>query len=195
MHGSWRPVRAMTAATTTASILLLSVGCSGNQSSDGSPPPGASAPATDPSATPSATTDPVAPATGALVKLPRIQLRVPHGWTNDGQTIDWQFSYGRQLDQVIVADPGAQGHSTLDEFADQLLPEHHGLERVENVDVDGVTMFHATGRDNKYQVREEYGAVVDGSGVSIDFLFFNRDPAAKRRKIVDSVLASVSWQR
>ncbi len=45
----------------------------------------------------------------------------PEGWTKDGQDVDWQVSYGNQLDQVIVADPGGKDSLTLDEFA-QLAP-------------------------------------------------------------------------
>ena len=63
----------------------------------------------------------------------------------------------------------------------------------EPVEIGGVEMYHYAGQVNDSEYVEEYGAIYDGSQISINFLLSATSPEAERRELVDSVMATLTF--
>ena len=54
-------------------------------------------------------------------------------------------------------------------------------------------MYHYAGQVNDNEYVEEYGAIYDGSQISLNFLLSPTMPEAERQELVDSVLATLTF--
>ena len=63
----------------------------------------------------------------------------------------------------------------------------------EPVEIGGVELYHYAGQVSDSEYVEEYGAIYDGSQISINFLLATTGTDAERRELVDSVLATLTF--
>jgi hypothetical protein len=188
-------------------------GCSDDASSDspdsaptGSGPSGsASSPPSDtptaqPSAEPSAepSVEPsVEPATGTLMELEHSSVRVPASFevlpyddTNLRTAGDRRSAATIALNDVPAINPDL----SLSELA-RINIGSGVFDRkpkiVEPVTISGVRMYHATGPVSELEHFDEFGAMMGDAEVWITFTLPRDFPAAKRQRLVDSVLATL----
>jgi hypothetical protein len=140
----------------------------------------------------------VAAATGPVLEQPLLSLRMPEGWELDENQASF-LSSGNSGDLALgnmglSQLPSANPASTIDDVERAMIDSRfQGQGSVlPRVEVAGVEMVHVAGPSGM-RVDEAYGALVDGQIVNIVISLRPEIPEAERRAIIDSVLASVTW--
>jgi hypothetical protein len=179
-------------------LCLAATGCGGGGSASTGPSSAPGSATTDPSPSTSATpsTPAVSPATGITLKLPRISINAPKGWTRAHTMAPWQKGAADFLSMLTVMDPGGNEMVGLDDLARvsrASLRKGERLHRAPDVTVGGTDMYHLAGASDKYLFHDEYGVAYLGSVVTILIDLDKAIPANKREHIRESILASVTW--
>jgi hypothetical protein len=179
--------------TTTLAVLgclaLGTAGCGGGSSSSVADP--ASSPA---STLPSPTAPAVRPAAGRRVDLLAFTARTPQGFDYDHSLAkEIVFSSSRDVEQNIEYSDVTVYPGTSNAFAARLSIKnsswHPKPTVADPVTIDGETFYHLTGPVGSGVRLDEYGSVQDARLVKVSFEL--QGPAAQRKKLVDSVLATV----
>lgn len=185
-----------------ASALLLCglTGCSdgGAPTTDptttaGSPSKTVSSPTEEPTAT-------IEPATGDLVRFEQFSFNAPPGWkvgelelfsrSVDSPPPRQQIRKGEPFGYV-VASAGPAVRKSLGQLAREDVADGEAT-RVENVELDGETVYHVSKPDQAFETNEVFGLWRNGERISIRFSMIEATPR-KRQAIVDSVLATWEW--
>jgi len=140
----------------------------------------------------------VPPATGDVLELSNVSVRAPQGFQADPPDMTYlRFAFERDgIGSIALANtPAVTEDVSLPQQAEISIrnsgySEDPSIE--EPVEVGGVSMYHYGGQVNDSEYVEEYGAIYDGSQISVNFLLAATDSAAERQELVDSVLASLT---
>jgi hypothetical protein len=158
-----------------------------------SPSDPASESATEPG-TPSVT-----PATGIELVEATSAVRVPAGWEPQDALLDYASAATEpgKLNTVQLADSGSiSGGASLDALAEgaiKALPSGADVQRLPDVDLDGVPAFHL--HYTVPQDPQEYDVVTterNGRNVGLDFMLVKKNAAANP-DLIASVLATFRW--
>ena len=158
-----------------------------------SPSDPASESATEPG-TPSVT-----PATGIELVEATSAVRVPAGWEPQDALLDYASAATEpgKLNTVQLADSGSiSGGASLDALAEgaiKALPSGADVQRLPDVDLDGVPAFHL--HYTVPQDPQEYDVVTterNGRNVGLDFMLVKKN-AATNPDLIVSVLATFRW--
>jgi hypothetical protein len=158
-----------------------------------SPSDPASESATEPG-TPSVT-----PATGIELVEATSAVRVPAGWEPQDALLDYASAATEpgKLNTVQLADSGSiSGGASLDALAEgaiKALPSGADVQRLPDVDLDGVPAFHL--HYTVPQDSQEYDVVTterNGRNVGLDFMLVKKN-AATNPDLIASVLATFRW--
>ena len=176
---------------------LLLAGCS----DDGEDPEG-SPTSTPTDATSSTSTDPspsepgVEPASGFVIDLERVTMRVPEGWKKVRQMA--AFLVGAQdpgsFSSVSLGDLSAAGEPSLAEQAEFAAQSESRTRILDPVEIAGVEWYHVVGREDDLVGFEEFGTVHNGSQATISFSLDDKVPADEQQALIASVLATVAWK-
>jgi hypothetical protein len=164
-------------------------GCGGGSSSPAADPP------TSPTSAGSSPTPPaVEPASGRPVDLLAFTARTPHGFDYDNSLAkEIVFSSSRDVTQNIEYSDVTIFPGTSNGFAARLSVKnsswHPKPTMAAPVTIDGATFYHLTGPVGDGVRLDEYGSVQDARLVKLSFEL--QGPPAQRKKLVDSVLATV----
>jgi hypothetical protein len=157
------------------------------------PSESASGSATEPG-TPSVT-----PATGIELVEATSAVRVPAGWEPQDALLDYASAATEpgKLNTVQLADSGSiSGGASLDALAEgaiKALPSGADVQRLPDVDLDGVPAFHL--HNTVPQDPQEYDVVTterNGRNVGLDFMLVKKN-AATNPDLIASVLATFRW--
>ncbi len=183
-------------------LVLALAGCGDDPEGDDDQPTGRTHEPSGASSDPTPSLDPteaVAPASGAALELSNVSLRAPQGFDADppdGSNL--RFAFERNGVQSIgLANTQAFNEAlSLREQArisitNNVYPQQPSI--MEPVEVDGVTMYHYGGRISDIEYVEEYGAIYDGSQISVNFRLAATTPRAERHQLVESVMASLRF--
>jgi hypothetical protein len=189
--------RTTLAALAAATLLLAGCGDDGEPQADpsGTPTGSATSEAADP--TPTEPGEPaVEPASGFLIDLDRITMRVPDGWKKVRQFAD--FLVGAQdpggFSNVSLGDLSAVGEPSLEEQAEFAAKSESQTRILEPVEIAGAQWYHIVGREDRYVGFEQFGTVHNGSQATISFSLDDKTPADEQQAIIASVLATVEWK-
>jgi hypothetical protein len=186
----------MKAVAAASAVLVLTLpACTSDQDASGATPPGDTSSQTseasaDPTTEPSET-ETAEPLTGPVMRVEGISLQLPQGWHVSFETSVSSTAGSRAGTAALGVLTGEQWpldrllKSDLRVFGD--VADFH---RLPDVTVDGNPAYHYTGRPDSLNVRESYGFWDDGYQVVIDFELARRLSPAKRRELVDSVMAT-----
>jgi hypothetical protein len=171
-------------------LALGAAGCGGDPSSSSAVDPPSSPPTTGSSSTAAA----VEPASGRRVSLLAFTARVPQGFDYDNSLAkEIVFSSSRDVKQNIEYSDVTVYPGTSNAFAARLSVKNsswHPKPTVATpVTIDGATFYHLTGPVGNGVRLDEYGSVQDARLVKLSFEL--EGPAARRKKLVASVLATV----
>lgn len=201
-------LRSLGPATALALVLVLVTGCSDDDASGESPPSTSPSSSESPPAptdssssdtgTPSPSPSPsIEPASGPEVRVERFSVRAPRGWKIapeedpfTGQAVDGFASIfvGEQPDF-------GQGQLTLEESARSRLRTAAYSRRpkiLDPVTFNGQEWFHIAGQTNETDFSEDFGTVIDGLDLGVYMSFPVDTPAAERRAIAESVMATAT---
>jgi len=189
--------RTVSALAVTALVLVLA-GCGGEDPGLGADEPSSSAAATDeaaesPSGSPSETGVPAAD--GPRVSKGSLTLHFPQGY-QPRKVGTWVVSStGPAGEQVAVTARPTSSALSLDESA--RLGSDNGSwagkpTRADDVVVDGVEMWHFTGKNYADFVADTFG--VEFGGYAVVLLFSSPTDRATHEDLVASILASVRWK-
>jgi hypothetical protein len=185
-HALRRTALALVACAATALA-----GCGGGDSSE------ATGPSSTAPASPSTSTSPsVAPAEGRRVDLAAFTARTPQGFDYDNSLAkEIVFSGSRDYAQEVTYSDITVFPGTSNRFAARLSIRNSDWDPkpsiAGSVTFAGATWYHLTGPIGKGQHLEEFGTVTPGSSRLVKLSFEMKGPAARRRELVDSVLATV----
>lgn len=173
------------------SCAALLTACGGDEE-DPSGSPSSSPP---PSATAEPSTPSVEPASGARVELGSFQVRFPQGWEPRELGTLAVTTTGPEAEHLALTAHQAPAARPLDELIDAAVAT--GMwskrpERLEDVEVDGVLMYHLAGPGLNGYTDEQLGAEFGGYNVTLTVS--TTGSAADRRDLVDSLLASARWR-
>jgi hypothetical protein len=193
-------------------VVLALAGCGdGDDESDDQPTGQTSAPTSEssdptPSVDPTATGDPtassgstVAPATGEPLELSNVSVHAPKGFDADppdGSNLRFAFERGG-IQSIALANTDSTNEALSLRNQARISITNNVYPRKPSVlgpvEVDGVEMYHYAGpvSDNEYV--DEYGAIYDGSQISINFLLSATAAEAEHRELIDSVLATLTF--
>lgn len=192
-------------ATATTVLALVLTACSGSEEPTGgdgadagsseSVAPSASSSESS-SAPPSETpeTPEVAPATGPVLKVKGMQVNAPEGWET---TIRVAAGHGAFPTGQIGTTAGVNrfpnsGLFTIDEIADEEVADMgRGGKRLDDLEVDGVQVYHLVGSEEKGVDLERFGTIVNDQRVALVFTFANDESRAEKDEIIQSMLASM----
>lgn len=191
--------------TTTARALSLLVcaallaGCGGDEPSTAGPDQETSA---SPTATASAEpSEPaVEPADGPRVKVNSLVIRTPKGYTTrrssvGGLDIELVTASGPGFERLSFGSyPGYRPHS-LDELVKKAAADvewKRRPERLDDIEVDGVMMYHLSGPIGVGYTNEQFGAEVGNRIFRI--VVSTEGGQAERQELADSILATARWQ-
>lgn len=182
-----------------AGVLLLS-GCAGDDSNAAPADPTASGTTASSSPAPAEeTTDPrPTPASGPRLDGGDVSIQAPEGWVRADSLMDFIHvaEPRRGLGDVQLAEtPGTSTGATTDQLArialDTSVPDN--ARRLPDVTFDGVDFYHVAGSTPSDLHVTEYGADHLGRFVTVKFNLDHDIPAAERRAIIASVMASLRW--
>jgi hypothetical protein len=178
-------------AAVAATVLA---GCGSGSSSSVADPPSSTSPTSPSSPTSSDTAPAVDPASGRRVDLLAFTARTPHGFDYDNSLAkEIVFSSSRDLDQNLEYSDVTIYPGTSNAFAARLSVKNsswHPKPRIADpVTIDGAEFYHLTGPVGEGVRLDEYGSVQGARLVKLSFELTG--PASQRRKLVDSVLATV----
>lgn len=146
---------------------------------------------------PSSPTSTVEPAAGNLMKLSNVSANAPKGFTVDPPDMSYlRFAFERNgVQSISLANtPSVNEELSLGKQAEISIRNHiySTAPQIEKpVEIGGVKMYHFAGQVNDSEYVEEYGAIYDGSQVSINFLLSADATDAERTELVESVMASM----
>ena len=185
------------------SVLALA-GCSDDPEGevDDQPTEQSSSASTEPTdpVEPTETTSPtVPPATGKLLKLSNVSVHVPEGFQPDPPNLSYlrfAFEEGGIQSIALGNTPAVNEALSLREQArisirNNVYDQQPSI--LEPVEAGGVTMYHYAGQINDNEYVDEYGAIYDGSQVSVNFRLAATSSDAERQELVDSVMASLAF--
>ncbi len=152
-----------------------------------------------PDTTPESTYADVEPATGELVELDGLSLRVPVGYQvldSTGDLLNAQVDPAAGFDFLGVS---ATGNYDEHKDLDAMLATHNERDisyrrdptTRDRVVVDGVEMYHASGKVSPQLWAEAFGGGNTAYDIDIAFAFGLDTPAAERQRITESVMASI----
>ncbi|WP_193609493.1 hypothetical protein [Nocardioides lijunqiniae] len=197
-------MRTLGPVTALALVLVLVSGCSDDDPSGepgGSESPTASA--SSPEATegsPSASEDPSPePAEGEEVRVERLAIRAPEGWTVTKEGDPYSAQIGKDINAIYIQElpDFGGGKLSLQEVAQTRLRNGPYLREpkiMEPVTVAGQEWYHIAGRATETTYAEDFGTVADGLALLVAMSFDRKLPEAERQEIVDTVLASVTFE-
>jgi hypothetical protein len=186
-----------------ATVVALS-GCSDDSpvEVDDEPSEQSTTPSADPTDTdePTETSSPtVPPATGGLLELSNVSVRVPEGFQPDPPALSYlrfAFEQGGIQSIALGNTPAVNEDLSLREQArisirNNVYSQQPSIQ--DPVEIGGITMYHYAGQisDNEYVV--EYGAIHEGSQVSVNFRLAATSSDAERQQLVDSVMATLAF--
>lgn len=198
-----RTMRAVVASTVAA---LLVAGCGGGEP-DGPRTPTA-APASAGDTTPSEgsgetgtptpdETSTVPPASGARLELDLVAATAPEGWRKDDPVADVSVTAGYRgfnfLTLAEFTDPYA-GQAGFRKVSQEVIVSSGWLQEpklLPPTELDGVDVYHLSGRVSSAAFLEEFGALMDGKVVVVRLLLGDGQSAPERQRIVDAVLQTV----
>ena len=172
-----------------ACLALSPAGCGGGSSGAADP---SSSGATSPSA--SSTSPAVDPADGRKVSLAAFTARTPVGYDyDDSLAREIVFSSSRDLAQEITYSDVSVYPGTTNRFAARLTIKNSSWQPDPRigapVTVAGVTWYHLSGPVGDGRYLEDFGTVQNSRLIRISFQL--QAPPARRKTLVDSVLATV----
>lgn len=187
---------------TTGSLALVAAlalaGCSGG---DGRTT-GSTGPTGDPTTgAPSGPGSPsVEPATGPTLRLPHTEVRVPADWHVERQLVPSERAAGDgdTSSTISLGEINAFGSTPSPDrlatrwYRSSIYPLKP--RKLPSVDVDGVEMYHLSGKVQPLNWLEQYGAVVDDRIVTLSLEFSPEVTPAGRDRIRDAVLATFHWR-
>ncbi len=177
------------AGVAAATLVLGACGGTGATGAD----PSASPTAGEPSSTSPAASS-VEPATGPQVRTDTFTVRLPEGFrvTDDGVAV---AATGPSGDRMNLATLPLYADKSLHQLVDVAVGNgswDSRPERLDDVVVDGVEMYHLSGPTGLGVTRDEVGAQTDATFAYADFDL--RGPESVRRELIDSVLATWRWR-
>ncbi len=208
-------MRSLAASSAALAVLLLGSACSGSDDPGGSPSPSSASPTGSDTASPEPTdstgptgsADPSAgpatdPATGATLELPHSRVRIPSDWKRMSRLVRTQQDAKDpgSASLLSLAEINAFGSTnSADELVKSVLRVTRGTypltpKRLPNVVVDGVEMYHLSGKIQPLRWLEEYGAIFSDRIVTLGFEFSPDVSPAERQQVVASVLATFEWR-
>ncbi len=193
-------------AVLTLALVLVS-GCSddepsGDPGESGSPSASESSPEAPESsgATEEPTEEPsVDPAEGEEVRVERLAIRAPEGWTVTKEGDPYSAQIGKDINAIYIQElpDFGGGKLSLQEVAETRLRNGPYLREpkiVEPVTVAGQEWYHISGRATETTYAEDFGTVADGLALLVAMSFDRKLPADQRQAVVDEVLASVTFE-
>ena len=191
-------MRKAVGATVSCVVLALSACTSGTDdrertdppSSAGSPSESAGEVPTEPSVELPESTPLVEPATGPVLDVEGISVRIPQGWRLGYDTPFVATARGREGIMSLSTFPGPP--RSLRSLLKRELAQRKDLrsvERLDDVAIGGRSAFHYRAREDHY-VTDEFGLSDADHWVSVSFDLSDRVPPKRRRLIVESVLAT-----
>lgn len=152
-----------------------------------------SSPSPSESAEPSAPS--VEPASGARVELGSFQVRFPQGWEPRELGTLAVTTTGPDAEHLALTAHQAPTARPLDELIDAAVATgmwSERPERLDDVEVDGVPMYHLAGPGLNGYTDEQFGAEFGGYNVTLTIS--TTGSRADRRDLIDSLLASAQWR-
>lgn len=201
-------MRSLAASSAALAVLLLGSACSGSDDPGGSPAPSSASPTGSDTESPEPTdsTEPTGSAepaaTGATLELPHSRVRIPADWKRMSRLVrtqqDAEDPGSASLLSLAEIDAFGSANSA-EELVKSVLRVTKGTypltpRRLPNVVVDGVEMYHLSGKIQPLRWLEEYGAIVSDRIVTLGFEFSPDVSPAERQHVVDSVLATFEWR-
>lgn len=183
------------------SLLVCSALLSGCGDDEKSPGDGPSASPTSVSPSPSGSEpgeSTVEPASGAQVELGSLTVSYPEGFEPRESE-----AMGAELVTATGPDGERVGLSAYEDFSHESLAKAVDLaittglwtsepERLDDLDVDGVPMYHLSGPDGAGATLEQFGA--EFGGYDMTLTVSTEGSAAERQALIDSILATASWK-
>lgn len=205
-------VRSLFAILGTALILVLGFTGCGSSDEEGTAGPTSSqsssagegetpdAPVAPPEPTPT-----VEAADGIKIKLPKVSMRVPKGWlegripSNFGALAYPKGSLEMDVFLSSFTDPGEGEWFTpfemhAENVAEGFMWRPGGPRRLDDVEVDGVKMFHLVGRRKVEKDAEHFGTVHADQQIGVLFTFKKSVPVAERDAVISSIMASIDFE-
>lgn len=183
--------RRVVASMAVVAWLALAAGCAGDAGpSKAEPADTSSATSSEPSsAEPSE--EGVAPATGELITLGPVTLRVPKGFRVEPQGEDLVAAFGPASEKFAFGVQSTMREQSLDELAENPGSQFEGEpERLPDLMVDGVAMYQVRGQ-TPFGMSDAFG--VNHESVSLYLNFTDPGSARHRTAWVEAVLASLEW--
>lgn len=192
---------------TTARALSLLVcaavlaGCGGDEPSVAGPDEETSSASPSPTESAEAGEPAVEPADGPRVEVGSLVIRTPKGYTlrrsslGGGLDVELVTASGPGFERLSFGSfQGYRAHS-LDELVKEAAVDvewKRRPERLDDVEVDGVMMYHLSGPIGVGYTTEQFGAEVGNLVVRI--VVSTEGGKAERRELAASILASARWQ-
>ncbi len=166
-----------------------------NQSSTSTPVDAEQSPSEP--ADPTETTPTVAPATGKVIKVRGLSVRVPEGWTPNIRLTIQQGAFPTDRIGTIMRVfrfPNSDLF-TIDELADEEVGSFGPRgKRVDDLFMDGQKIYHLVGNPHRGSHTERFGTIIaNGDQVFVEFEFGNGETRTERDEIIQSVLATAQF--
>lgn len=177
--------------------LFLLAGCGDDDPPTPAPSSSPTETVADPSESATPTDDPspaVEPASGEQVTFGSLTLSFPKGWDVRELSAMALASSGPDGEQFAVLAVPTTTRLSTDELAKDALGDAAFVGkpvRLDDVEVDGVPMYHVRGPLGADQTRDRVGAEYGGYEMVLQLTTVL--PKAAHQELIDSVLASVTW--
>ncbi|MCR6033396.1 hypothetical protein GGQ22_18445 [Nocardioides sp. zg-579] len=173
-----------------------SVDGSATPSDPSDPSSGTSEPTSDPTA--SAGEDAgVTPASGLTLTSDAATMRAPKGWTSlDEGALSVSARAPRSLTIVTLSSIPAADIATLDTLENAAKVTSFKAEQVRiqpRREVQGVELYHLVGPELVGGRLDQFGTIYGDQQVTIAFVTPDDTPPARRKNLIESVLASIEW--
>jgi hypothetical protein len=185
-------------------VLVLVSGCSDDDASgDPGPLESPSASESSPESTegsPSSSEEPTPePVVGEEVRVERLAIRAPEGWTVTKEADPYSAQIGKDINAIYIQElpDFGGGKLSLQEVAETRLRNGPYLREpkiMEPVTVAGQEWYHIAGRATDTTYAEDFGTVADGLALLVAMSFDRKLPAGERQQVVDAVLGSVTFE-
>ena len=187
-----------------AAVLALS-GCGDDPAEGPEADPTGQSSSSTPSETPPPSTTSIEPtptgdpATGELLELSNVSMRVPTTFQADPPDMSYlRFAFEQAGVQSIALANTPAVNETLPLRKQAVISiRNHVYSQLpkigDPVEVGGVTMYRYAGQVSDSEYVEEYGAIYDGSQISINFLLSATASDSEHRELIDSVLATLTF--
>lgn len=168
------------------------------QDPDAEPGSSSSSPSADDPDPSESTESAVEPASGEVVRLGSLTVTFPQGFdTREASSMGGDVVTGDAPDGdariafVAAEDYNRQSLDTAVEYAIAAGLWLRKPERLEDVKVDGVRMYHLSGPGTGGFTDVQFGA--EHGGYDISLTIGAPGPAAERQALIDSILATATW--